>query len=218
MEHSRRCPTGPLRSFVRFTGLSVDDLLAILRRVHAQLEPHLDDEPDVDPGVVPCVQLSLQTSLHAVHPVPQPAPLAVRGFGMNLHAESVVDGRDRRRLERVCRYLLRPAFSLQAVQSLEDGRVRLHMPRRGSWVDMTPEQFIGKLAALVPPPRFHMVRYGGVFSNAHHLRPRIVPKLARPDDAPPVQLHLFADEIATLLHGARAPPQPPVPGQLQLLA
>jgi tetratricopeptide (TPR) repeat protein len=40
--------------------------------------------------------------------------------------KSTVDGRDRRRLERVCRYLLRPPFAHDAVEALTGGRVRIH--------------------------------------------------------------------------------------------
>ncbi len=41
---------------------------------------------------------------------------------MHLHAATTVDGRDRKRLERVCRYLLRPPFAHDAIEALEDGR------------------------------------------------------------------------------------------------
>jgi hypothetical protein len=109
---------------------------------------------------------------------------------MNLHAATTVDGRDRKRLERVCKYLLRPPFALDAVHLLPDGRVRLELPRKGRFVDMTPQQFIAKLAALVPSPHANLVHYAGVFANRHHLRSRLVPK---PDVTPvaPVQLRLF---------------------------
>ena len=34
---------------------------------------------------------------------------------MNLHAATTADGRDRKQLERICRYLLRPPFAHDAV-------------------------------------------------------------------------------------------------------
>ncbi len=52
--------------------------------------------------------------------------LTVSAFGMHLHAATTVEGRDRKQLERVCRYLLRPHFAHDAVQALPDGRVRVH--------------------------------------------------------------------------------------------
>lgn len=65
---------------------------------------------------------------------------------------------------------------------------------------MTPEQFIAKLVALVPPPRFHMTRYAGVFSNHHHLRPLIAPKPKVPEPAY-VQLSLLSPEGKPLVAG-----------------
>ncbi len=60
---------------------------------------------------------------------PPASPMLVRGFGMELHAAVTVDGRDRKRLERVCRYLLRPPFALDAVQRTPDGQVRVHFKK-----------------------------------------------------------------------------------------
>lgn len=45
---------------------------------------------------------------------------------------------------------------------------------------MTPDKFLARLCALVPPPHFHMTRYFGVFANRHHLRARIIPPSAVP--------------------------------------
>jgi hypothetical protein len=188
---------------------------------------------------------------------------------MNLHAATTADGRDRKQLHRLAKYLLRPPFAQHAVTWLSDGRVRLEIAKRNRSVHMTPEQFIAKLIALVPAPGVHMIRYAGIFSNRHHLRRRIAPAVP---DAPvvPTQLPLFdvqgraavvavehdggsrprriawarllarvfsvdilacprcegrlvataavldPDEIAALLHGARGPPRPSPPGQLQL--
>jgi hypothetical protein len=41
-----------------------------------------------------------------------------------------------------------------------------------------PEEFVARLAALVPPPRFHLVRYAGVLAPGARLRARIVPEPA----------------------------------------
>jgi hypothetical protein len=269
---------------VRFhpaTQLTDDDLRAVLDKVAADLaKAGLTDDVvdlDVQPAIAACVQLSLSspTPVTLVAAAPR---LVVRAHGMNLHAATVVDGRDRPRVERLCKYLLRPPFSVDAVRRLPDGRVRLDLPRKGRCVTMSPEQFLAKLVALVPPPHFNLVRYAGVFANRHHLRPQIVPTPTSPvADASPQQLglfdirgkarrptepgdpaavdpvrmprrswswllgHVFAidithcsrrgcggrleivrvvrdrDEIRSLLHGARAPPRPPTPGQLALL-
>lgn len=38
-----------------------------------------------------------------------------------------------------------------------------------------PLEFVEKLDALVPPPRFNLVRYHGVFAPAARSRPQVAP-------------------------------------------
>jgi hypothetical protein len=120
-------------------------------------------------------------------PTTEPPPHTVSAYGLQLHAATTVDGRDRRRLERVCRYLLRPPFAHDAI---EDGRVRVHLKspsRRGvAFADMSVDTFLSRLCALVPPPRFHMTRYYGVFASHHRLRARVIQSAPQP----PVQTQL----------------------------
>ena len=148
---------------------------------------------DMDPALAACVQLGLAGPHLA--PSPEPVtrpPLTMSAFGMHLHAATTVDGRDRKQLERLCRYLLRPPFAHDAVQALPDGRVRVLF--KAAWrsgaahADMPPDKFLARLCALVPPPGFHQTRYYGVFANRHHLRPRIIPPSVVP--APGQQLPL----------------------------
>jgi Putative transposase len=62
---------------------------------------------------------------------------------------------------------------------LADGRVlyRLKHPWRdgSTHVLFEPLELVAKLAALVPPPRFNLVRYHGVLAPAARSRPEIVP-------------------------------------------
>jgi hypothetical protein len=113
---------------------------------------------------------------------------------MQLHAAVTVDGRDRKRLERVCRYLLRPPFAHDAVEYTPDGQVRVHFkaPSKSgaTYTQMSPHTFLARLCALVPPPSFNMTRYFGLLANRHALRPRIVPDDHAHDDEPK-QLALF---------------------------
>ncbi|MCC6524189.1 MAG: hypothetical protein IT373_16125 [Polyangiaceae bacterium] len=51
--------------------------------------------------------------------------------------------------------------------SLADGTVA---------VDMDPLSLLCRLAASVPPPRYHTVKYGGVLAAASPWRPRVVPR------------------------------------------
>ena len=87
--------------------------------------------------------------------------------GVNVHAERLVDGRDRPQLERLCRYLARPTLAHDRISELEDGRLRLTL--KTPWSDGTqailldPMDLISRLAAIVPPPWFHLTRFHGVF-------------------------------------------------------
>jgi len=131
-------------------GLCEQDLLRTLQRLHDDLDEHLEGggEP-VDEALVACVQLALPLR-GVMGPLPcesRPAsPMLVRGFGMQLHAAVTVDGRDRKRLERVCRYLLRPPFALEAVQRTADGQVRVHFKKANRFgatdAQMSPHTFL----------------------------------------------------------------------------
>ena len=52
-----------------------------------------------------------------------------------------------------------------------------------------PLDFISRLVALIPPPRFHMLRYHGVLAAHAKARGEVVPE---PEPAEPRQLHLAA--------------------------
>jgi len=62
---------------------------------------------------------------------------------------------------------------------LDDGRLLYRLKHR--WRDGTthvvfaPQELLEKLAALAPPPRFHLVRYHGALGPCASLRDRIVP-------------------------------------------
>jgi len=54
---------------------------------------------------------------------------------------------------------------------------RMKRPRHGSsWLALTPDELLAKLATLVPPPRVHGLRYHGVFAPHARLRSRVVPE------------------------------------------
>jgi hypothetical protein len=68
---------------------------------------------------------------------------------------------------------------------------------------LEPLDFIARLCALIPPPRFHMLRYHGVLAAHSSVRAEVVPG-REPAPAPP-QLPLFAASDVVPL----APPPPP---------
>jgi hypothetical protein len=81
---------------------------------------------------------------------------------------AAVPAADRRRLERLCRYVLRPPVAQEALELTADGPVVLRLRR--PWRDGTrairfePSELLEKLAALVPRPRAHLRFYHGAFA------------------------------------------------------
>ena len=182
--------------FLPAAGLDTAALSDVLSALHRDLADDSDEPPAVDDALAACVQVGLSGSGPVVSDEQPPAsrPMTVCRFGMQLHAASTVDGRDRKRLERVCRYLLRPPFAHDAIEALPDGRVRIHFSRPtrvgARFTTITRDTFLARLAALVPPPRFNTVRYYGVLAGRHHFRPLVQPKL-EPLDPQHHQLPLF---------------------------
>ena len=70
-------------------------------------------------------------------------------------------------------------------------------------VVLSPEDLIARLCALVPPPRFHLIRYLGVLAGHSSLRADVVPKKAAAPPESPKQLPLF-DESAEPTTSAKA--------------
>jgi hypothetical protein len=100
--------------------------------------------------------------------------------GFTLHAAVQVDGgRDRNRLEHLCRYVSRPALCSKRLSLDDQGRVvlQLRVPFRDGTTHFSfaPLTFIERLAALVPPPRTHQLTYHGVLAPAASWRDQIVP-------------------------------------------
>jgi Putative transposase len=107
-----------------------------------------------------------------------------RANGFDLHAGVVLAGQ-RERLERVCRYALRPPVAQEQLRLTADGRVRLTL--RQPWRDGTtalvfdPVEVLGRLAVLVPRPRINLVLYHGVLGPRAAWRAEVVPRHARGD-------------------------------------
>jgi hypothetical protein len=100
-------------------------------------------------------------------------------------------------LEHLLRYCARPPFALErlSIRRGADGRiakVRYVLPRHkaanwvgpgrgrkstrpgaGGVIELSPFEFLDRLADLVPPPRKHRHRYHGVFAPNHPLRPAV---------------------------------------------
>jgi hypothetical protein len=107
-------------------------------------------------------------------------PLCADIDGFSLHAAVRVEAHDRKRLEQLCRYITRPALSDERIQLNAAGQVELKL--KTPWRDgtthlmMSPREFMQRLAALVPRPRLHLIRYHGVLAPNARLRPLVVPQ------------------------------------------
>jgi hypothetical protein len=114
--------------------------------------------------------------------------------GVSLHANVAVPARDRRRLERLCRYAARPPVSTERLSRLPGGQLLYRLKHR--WRDGTSHvvfdglELLERLAALVPPPRFHLVRYHGILGPCASERDSIVP--GAEDSPPPLRAVLLA--------------------------
>jgi hypothetical protein len=101
--------------------------------------------------------------------------------GFSLNAAVACKADERRKLERLCRYVARPAIALERLGRDGDGLVVYelkHAFRDGTThVLFEPLDFLARLAALVPRPRAHLIRFHGLLApNARHRR-LVVPAL-----------------------------------------
>jgi hypothetical protein len=99
--------------------------------------------------------------------------------GFSLHAGVAAQADQRQKLERLCRYISRPAISEKRLSLTPNGNVRyqLKTPYRDgtTHVIFDPLDFIARLAALVPKPRVNLTRFHGVFAPNSKYRARVTP-------------------------------------------
>jgi len=104
--------------------------------------------------------------------------------GFSLHAGVAAGKGERKKLERLCRYVSRPALSEKRLSLTQNGDVcyELKTPYRDgtTHVILDPLDFIARLVALVPKPRVNLTRYHGVFAPNSGYREQVTPgKVAR---------------------------------------
>jgi hypothetical protein len=93
--------------------------------------------------------------------------------GFSLHAGVSVQAWERDKLERLCRYISRPAVSKKRLSQTSAGNIRYKLKTpysdKTTHVTFEPLDFISKLASLVPKPRVNLTRFHGVFApNSKH--------------------------------------------------
>jgi hypothetical protein len=138
-----------------------------------------------------------------------------------VHAARAIAARDRQRLEQLCRYLSRPPIAQDRLELCADGRVRYTMKK--PWRDGTlsllfePEDLVARLCAMVPPPRWHLIRFHGALSAHASLRPLVVPQpppppsdeTTRDNACAGAQLELFSIASANATTDSDAPSREP---------
>jgi len=102
----------------------------------------------------------------------------VHGGGFSVDASVCINEKDRAGLERLLRYCARPPFALEHLQQLDAEHLVYHSPKPGldgsCDLVLTPLELIGKIAALVPPPRSHRHRYFGVLAPNSPMRAAVI--------------------------------------------
>ena len=93
---------------------------------------------------------------------------------------SEVQSNQRKKLERLCRYITRPAIAERRLSLANNGNVVIALKTPyddgTTHVVLSPMEFMGRLAALVPRPRVNLTRFHGVFSPNSKLRKGVVPQ------------------------------------------
>jgi hypothetical protein len=187
-------------------GPTTSELEGIVRRVHRRIIPwlrrrgYIDERPleersnarDEQSALEACATVAMQSGSFAKLALDEEpndpssaepvlgARFAVKHEGFDLHAGVRIAAGDDVGRERLCRYGARPAFALGRLRRLRDGRIayRVKYARAGRAKHrvMAPVEFLARLAALVPPPRFPLVRYHGALGPRSPLRKEIIPK------------------------------------------
>jgi hypothetical protein len=104
---------------------------------------------------------------------------AGRVSGFSLHASVAASADERKKLERLCRYISRPAVVEKRLSLTPGGNVRYQLKtlyRDGTThVIFEPLDFIARLAALIPRPRANLTRFHGIFAPNSKYRALVTP-------------------------------------------
>jgi hypothetical protein len=119
-----------------------------------------------------------------------------KAAGFSLHAGVAARANERDKLERLCRYIARPAVSTQRLSMTRNGQVRYELKtpyaNGTTHVIFEPLDFmyrmdgmsrahgcagatVSRLVALVPKPRVHLTRFHGVFAPNSKYRTMMTP-------------------------------------------
>jgi len=132
-------------------------------------------------------------------PSPAEKKRCVSLHGFSLHANVRCAANARQPLERLCRYITRPALANERLAINAAGQVVLELktPYRDGTTHLlfSPLEFLQRLAALVPRPRLNLIRFHGVLAPNAKWRAQIVP--GGQAKVPNAQQSSDADQVAS---------------------
>jgi hypothetical protein len=96
-----------------------------------------------------------------------------------LHAGIACAAHERKKLERICRYIARASLSEERLSTNKKGQVIYKLKKAydngTTQIVLDPLDFLSRLASLVPKPRVNLTRFHGVFAPNFKHRSLVVP-------------------------------------------
>jgi hypothetical protein len=140
----------------------------------------VDDAPELARTMAASVQQRIGSGFGSEGEAPRlTGPRCARVHGFSLHANTAIPAHRRDQLEQLIRYTARGAVSLERLQEDTNGDLIIPSPiprpmaPRG--FASRPGELLENLAALVPLPHVHLVRYGGCLAPHSHLHGSVIP-------------------------------------------
>jgi hypothetical protein len=107
-------------------------------------------------------------------------PYLAKYAGFSLHAGVACKASERKKLERICRYISRPSLSEERLSQNAKGQVVYKLKNAydngTTHIVLEPLDLLARLASLVPRPRVNLTRFFGVFAPHFKHRKLVVPK------------------------------------------
>jgi hypothetical protein len=209
-------------SFVALAPPSDEDMETLCQRIAKRIaklcagdgeELLVDDDDAVMASVQAEAVAAPVRKPHFFDDIPEPkarlrAPLTALHARLSLHAGLWVKAKQRKKLERLLRYGSRPPLAQKRLSVTPSGKVRLKL-RKPYYTGQTelmldPTAFLRRLFAIIPPPRWHLTRYHGIFSGHHRLRRKLAALLPEPPP-PPVAKDANPETGAALVDAEQTP-------------
>jgi hypothetical protein len=100
--------------------------------------------------------------------------------GFSIHANSATNTHQRDRLETMIQYMARGPIANDRIEITSTGNIKWRLKTQFSdgttHLLLTPLEFLEKLSVLIPPPKTHLIRWGGCFAAHSPYRLRLVLK------------------------------------------